>query len=377
MAPMISFGEHTELHPGARVVLGMSGGVDSSVAARLLMDAGLEVIGVTCVFINDEASQKAVEDARCVAEMLGIQHEVKDCTATFSCQVVDAFVSEYAAGRTPSPCVVCNKTCKIPALVEAADSLGCGFVATGHYANVVRRRDRFAIAHAAYAPKDQSYMLAMLSQDQLKRLLLPLGPLEGGKTAVRVLAGEWGLPVASKSDSQDICFIHGSHLDFLANRGLTGKPGNIVSLDGEVLGRHEGLHRYTIGQRKGLNIGGAPEPYYVVEKRAGVNELVVAFASEATIGSACVSHMVWQSVASEEIARRCDERGFFPCAVKLRYRQTAVPCRLIPGEPDSVRVVLEKPQATTAPGQYAVFYDEGAVIGGGVIAQTTRASAAI
>lgn len=372
MAPMISFEEHTELRPGARVVLGMSGGVDSSVAARLLMDAGLEVIGVTCVFVDDDASRKAIEDARCVAEMLGIQHEVKDCTAAFSCQVIDAFVSEYAAGRTPSPCVVCNRTCKIPALIEAADSLGCDFVATGHYANVVRRRDRFAIAHAAYEPKDQSYMLALLAQDQLKRLLLPLGAFEEGKTAVRALAREWGLPVASKSDSQDICFIHGSHLDFLADRGLAEEPGRIVSLDGRVLGRHEGLHRYTIGQRKGLNIGGAPEPYYVVEKRPHANELVVAFASEAMIGSAHVSHMVWQSVAPEEIARRCDEQGSFPCSVKLRYRQAAVPCRLVLGVPGSVRVVLDSPQATTAPGQYAVFYDEGVVIGGGVIEQTMR-----
>lgn len=370
---MISFGEHTELRPGARVALGMSGGVDSSVAARLLMDAGLEVVGITCVFVDDEASQKAVEDARCVAEQLGIVHETRDRTAAFSCHVIDAFVDEYAAGRTPSPCVVCNKACKIPALIDAADELGCDFVATGHYANVVRRRDRFAIARAAYAPKDQSYMLAMLSQDQLKRLLLPLGPLEEGKTAVRALAREWGLPVASKSDSQDICFIHGSHLDFLANRGLAGKPGRIVSLDGKVLGRHEGLHRYTIGQRKGLNIGGAPEPYYVVEKHSDANELVVAFASEAMIGSAYVSHMVWQSIASEEMMQRCGEQGSFPCSVKLRYRQAAAPCRLIPGAPDSVRVVLEDPQATTAPGQYAVFYDEGVVIGGGVIARTMRA----
>lgn len=389
------------MRPGARVALGMSGGVDSSVAARLLTDAGLEVVGITCVFVDDEASQKAVEDARCVAEQLGIAHEARDRTAAFSCHVIDAFVDEYAAGRTPSPCVVCNRACKIPALIDAADELGCDFVATGHYANVVRRRDRFAIAQAAYAPKDQSYMLAMLSQDQLKRLLLPLGSLNEGKAAVRALAREWDLPVASKSDSQDICFIHGSHLDFLANRGLAGKPGRIVSLDGKVLGRHEGLHRYTIGQRKGLNIGGAPEPYYVVEKRPGTNELVVAFASEAMIGSVRVSRMAWQAIAPEEVAQRCDEQGSFPCSVKLRYRQAAMPCQLVLGahdfvdenyarregfeggernrtetlldaEADSVQVVLEDPQATTAPGQYAVFYDEGVVIGGGVIERTMR-----
>lgn len=359
----------------------MSGGVDSSVAARLLMDEGFKVIGVTCVFVDDEHTQAAVADARSVACALGIEHVVKDCTQRFSCNVVNPFVDEYAAGRTPSPCVACNRSCKIPSLIEAADEMGCEFVATGHYARVVRRDGRFAIARAAHDAKDQSYMLSMLSQEQLARLVLPLGGVFEGKARVRELAAQWGLPVASKSDSQDICFIHGSHLDFLAERGLAEHPGDIVTSDGRVVGRHKGLHRYTIGQRKGLDIGGAPEPYYVVEKRAESNELVVAFASGASIVGARVRDVTWQARVFESGAGQ----ESYSCSVKLRYRQTAVACRIVAlavaDEPHSadacsfpvtIDVVLDEPQATTAPGQYAVFYDGDTVLAAGVIEAVRR-----
>lgn len=372
------------MQPGARVALGMSGGVDSSVAARLLMDAGFDVVGVTCVFVDDENTCRAVEDARMVAERLGVPHVVKDCTDRFACAVVDPFVDEYAQGRTPSPCVACNRSCKIPSLVEAADGLGCRFVATGHYARIVRRGDRLAVARSAFAAKDQSYMLSMLSQEQLARLVLPLGSIAEGKARVRKLAAQWGLPVASKSDSQDICFIQGSHLDFLADRGLVGDPGNIVTADGRVVGRHKGLHRYTIGQRKGLDIGGAPEPYYVVDKRAHDNELVVAFASGASIAGVLVSDLVWQGEHASRVLETLASGGSYACSVKLRYRQAAAACRVtvpdaamepLPGEAVSknasfvsaLEVVLDEPQATTAPGQYAVLYDGDAVVAAGVI----------
>lgn len=362
-----------------RVALGMSGGVDSSVSARMLMDAGFDVVGVTCVFVDDEATRHAVADARAVADMLGIAHVVKDCTERFSCTVVDPFVEAYASGETPSPCVACNRSCKIPSLIEAADEQGCPFIATGHYAKVVRRDGRFAIARAAYLPKDQSYMLSLLSQDVLARLLLPLGSIAQGKAYIRDLAASWGLPVASKSDSQDICFIHGSHLDFLSERGLAGRRGAIVTLDGRVVGSHEGLHRYTMGQRKGLDIGGAPEPYYVVGKRFEENELVVAFVSEASIDGVCVKDALWQAVSPDVVAEACKADGSFPCSVKLRYRQNAAPCRIVHCDAADasagatrVRIELEEPQATTAPGQYAVFYDDDVVLGGGVIESLTR-----
>lgn len=344
----------------------------------MLMDAGFDVVGVTCIFVDDEASEKAVFDARAVADILGIEHIVKDCTKRFSCNVVDPFVRTYAAGKTPSPCVTCNRRCKIPSLIEVADAEGCDFVATGHYANVVRCNGRLAIARAAFLPKDQSYMLAMLSQDQLARLVLPLGTVSQGKTYIRERAASWGLPVASKSDSQDICFIHGSHLDFLADCGLAGAPGFIVTLDGRRVGRHKGLYRYTIGQRKGLDIGGAPEPYYVVDKRADANELVVAFAADASIDGVLVEGMAWQGISPEEAARAIEHEGALSCTVKLRYRQEAMPCRIVsceahgPSADVAVRVELCEPQAATAPGQYAVFYDGNVVLGAGAIASSTR-----
>lgn len=365
------------MQPASRVVLGMSGGVDSSVAARLLMDAGFEVVGVTCIFVDDDNARQAAEDARVVAEKLGIPHVLKECTHRFACNVVDSFVEEYASGRTPSPCVVCNRSCKIPSLIEAADELGCGFVATGHYARIVRLDGRLAVARSASAPKDQSYMLSMLSQEHLARLVLPLGTLAEGKARVRELAAQWSLPVASKSDSQDICFIHGSHLDFLAERGLSEHPGDIVTSDGRVVGRHKGLHRYTIGQRKGLDIGGAPEPYYVIDKRADVNELVVAFASGASIVGARVRDVVWQAGTAKRISDVCAEHGSYPCSVKLRYRQAAAPCCIVSPvaldeSPSAVDVLLDAPQATTAPGQYAVFYDGDTVLAAGVIEEVRR-----
>lgn len=368
----------------------------------MLTDAGFDVLGVTCVFVDDDNARAAVADAQSVACALGIEHVVKDCTDRFSCTVINPFVDEYAAGRTPSPCVACNRSCKIPSLIEAADEAGCEFVATGHYARVVCRDGRFAIARAAHRAKDQSYMLAMLSHGQLARLVLPLGDVAEGKSRVRELASQWGLPVASKSDSQDICFIQGSHLDFLGDRGLAGRPGDIVTLDGRVVGAHNGLHRYTIGQRKGLDIGGAPEPYYVVEKRAASNELVVAFAADSLIDGVHVGSVSWQAITPEAVVKACAERGPLACTVKLRYRQDACACRIAPcdmqgdagmafvnsrggqfraedvvGGICSLAVSLDAPQAATAPGQYAVFYDGDVVLGAGVIDSFARCERAV
>ena len=401
---------------GRRVVLGMSGGVDSSVAAALLQQAGYEVVGVTCLFADDESSRSAVDDARAVAERLGIRHMVYDARSLFDECVIQDFVEGYACGMTPSPCVGCNARVKIPALFAAAeramvsatadadDSANADiadvadgapdfFVATGHYARVARRRNRFAITCAADAAKDQSYMLSMLSQEQLSRLVLPLGDIEGGKPEVRRIAQNLGLPTASKSDSQDICFIpDGNHLAFLEAHGVAAAPGDIVARDGRVVGQHDGLFRYTIGQRKGLGIGGAPEPYYVVGKDAARNRLIVGFAHEALIDRAYVARMNWQSISPEELAVRFAERGPLACSVKLRYRQHAVPCRLVPagmegdmglafvnsrglqfrpvgveGSVPAATVLLDEPQTPTAPGQFAVFYDGDAVLGAGVI----------
>lgn len=388
-----------ELTYKGRVALGMSGGVDSSVAAALLLREGYEVMGVTCLFGNDEASEAAVRDAKAVADLLGVPHMTFDARDMFAERVIKEFSEGYACGLTPSPCVGCNARVKIPALLAAAEEAverggrPCDFVATGHYARVVRRRGRLAAACAADAAKDQSYMLAMLSQEQLSRLLLPLGDIVGGKPEVRRIAGELGLPTASKSDSQDICFIpDGDYLAFLEEHGVKGEPGDIVSRDGRVLGRHEGLFRYTIGQRKGLGIGGAPEPYYVVGKDAFKNRLIVGFADEALISKAYVSDMNWQSASPRNLVEMFTRQGPLPCSVKLRYRHRASACKLVPsgmqgdvglsfvnsrglqfktvdfeGSVPAAVALLDEPQATTAPGQFAVFYEGDAVLGAGVI----------
>ena len=352
----------------------MSGGVDSSVAAVLLQRAGYEVVGVTCVFHDDEASRGDVRAAQEVCQSLGIDHAVADCTQQFEACVVRPFVDAYARGLTPSPCVGCNATCKVPALLEVADQLGCGKVATGHYARVAQLTDlgRFVVKTGLDAKKDQSYMLALLSQEQLSRLLLPLGGMT--KTDTRLVAGDCGLPVADAAESQDVCFIPGDYRDFLKSRGVQDAPGDIVTTSGERVGRHSGLFEFTVGQRKGIGVAG-PEPYYVIEKRADAKELVIGTADEARISSVVVGETRWQAFPALDAPREC--------MVKLRYRSRSVACIITPrksgsddagsGTGSDVEVSLCTPQPTTAPGQYAVFYEGSTVLGGGMIKEVRQA----
>lgn len=373
-----------------RIALGMSGGVDSSVAAVLLQRAGYEVVGVTCIFHDDEAAHDDARRAWEVCQRVGIDHAVADCTQQFERCVVQPFVRAYAEGLTPSPCVGCNATCKLPALLEVADQLGCQKVATGHYARVARLSEngRYVVKTGLDEHKDQSYMLALLSQDQLSRLVLPLGGLT--KTDARLLAHDAQLPAADAPESQDVCFISGDYRDFLHARGVADAPGDIVSADGKVLGRHEGLFGFTVGQRKGIGVAG-PEPYYVMEKRTATRQLVVGTAAEARIGGLRVANMNWQ--AFERLDGECE------AAVKLRYRSRPVACIITPDEgvlptagPEQdaggsasdgmgagegarrgVAVHLRSPQPTTAPGQYAVFYEGSTVLGGGTIQEVRQA----
>ena len=362
-----------------RVVVGMSGGVDSSVCVLRLQEQGYEVIGVTCLFVDDEASRAAIADAQSVARVLNVEHHVMDCTHAFSNNVVQPFIEQYACGLTPSPCVGCNKSCKIPSLVHMADELGCQYIATGHYARVVVCKGRRSIA-VSHTMKDQSYMLALLGQDVLARLLLPLGDMT--KDEVRSIAALAQLPIAHKADSQDICFIAGSHIDFLHDEGVVDAPGNFVTSDGRVVGQHHGLFQYTLGQRKGLGIGGAPEPYYVIDKRHDTNEVVVGFAREAFMDSAVISGVVWQALSLSERTALCEhtelcERGqALRVQVKLRYRQNAQDCTAyitdVSEAGDRVVVELDHPIDLTAPGQYGVLYDGDNVMGAGVITSVTH-----
>lgn len=342
-----------------RIAVGMSGGVDSASTATMLLSQGWDVVGVTCLFHDDESSKQAISDAATVCEYLGIPHYQQDARSAFRKRVIDPFVAGYAQGNTPSPCVVCNVSCKIPELLIAADELGCSHIATGHYARIEKRADtgRFVIRCALDDRKDQSYMLSLLSQEQLSRIIFPLGGLT--KAEVRAFAEERGLPVAHKAESQDICFISGAYTDFLEKQGVSLPPGEIVDMAGRVVGTHQGIHRYTIGQRKGLGISGSGEPLFVVRKEVATNRLIVGTHEDVFIDSLEVVQVNWQ--AFEELTEPHD------CMVKLRYRSEPSACRVVPLEMGRVRVELISTQPTTAPGQYAVFYEMSTLLGGGVI----------
>ena len=346
-------------NPGAtRVALGMSGGVDSAVSAAVLMRAGYLVVGVTCLFTRDSKARVAAEDAAAVCALLGIEHKVWECADAFERSVVDPFVHGYAQGLTPSPCVSCNALCKMPQLFAAAEKLGCDKAATGHYARIAQLEEngRFVVKAALDTSKDQSYMLSQLTQEQLSRLVLPLGAAT--KADVRAMASDLGLPVADKPESQDICFIEDDHRAFLEERGVSGEPGPIVDARGVEVGRHAGLFRYTIGQRKGIGVAAA-EPYYVIGKRSESNELVVGFKDETTIGGVSVASPNWQAFERLE--------GPLECMVKLRYRSAKAACTVAPLKDGSAMASFVTPQPTTAPGQHAVFYLGETVLGGGMI----------
>lgn len=347
-----------------RIALGMSGGVDSAVAASLLQRSGYEVVGVTCLFQDDEASKRAATDAAAVCACLGIEHVVWLCESAFEQCVIDPFVHAYAQGLTPSPCVECNARCKIPQLMAAADKHGCAQVATGHYARIAHLLDneRFVVKTALDARKDQSYMLALLSQEQLARLVLPLGAMT--KAEVRIVADDLELPVAHKAESQDVCFIEDDYRAFLHTRGVQDTPGNIVNRAGDVLGHHQGLANFTVGQRKGLGIA-APQPYYVIEKRPQTAEVVVGFAAETTISGVWVGQINWQAFQNPGKP--------LEAFVKLRYRSRAVACIMNPEETGGAYLALRSPQPTTAPGQYAVLYAGDTVLGGGMIKEVEQA----
>ncbi len=340
------------------IVLGLSGGVDSATSAALLIAQGYRVIGVTCRFVDDEASADAVKNAEMVCRHLGIDHFVYDARALFEAQVINPFCRLCAQGMTPSPCVFCNRNCKIPVLLKAADDLGCEKVATGHYARVVELVDqgRFTLKVALDHNKDQSYMLSLLDQDQLSRLVLPLGGYT--KQEVRSHAASLGIPVATRPESQDLCFVPGDYRDFLLAQGIPDDPGPIVLHSGKVVGEHKGLHHYTLGQRKGLGVA-LGRPCFVVEKRTDDNTLVVGFEEESLIDSVEVDQLNWMAFDS------CEKP--FECSVKIRYRSKAVPCTVTPLGQKRVRVTFLNNQSLTAPGQYAVFYQGDLLCGGGVI----------
>jgi tRNA-specific 2-thiouridylase len=345
----------------------MSGGVDSSVVAALLKRRGHDVIGVTMQIWQENqrdprhagcCSLGAVEDARRVARILGIPHYVVNFEDAFRETVIDEFIEEYSRGRTPNPCVTCNKKVKFSALLDKAAELGCEKLATGHYARIRRRDGRYALLRSRGGHKDQSYVLYGTTQDQLARIWLPLGEL-GDKAEVRRMAREAGLPVADKPDSQEICFVSeaGGYREFLrkARPGLLG-AGDVVDPEGRVVARHDGIADFTIGQRKGLGFASGT-PMYVTEIDPESRQVRVGPAESLERREVEVGDVTWGSLGPEAAPVRVK--------AKIRYNMEAKPATLW-AEP-SVRLVFDEPVRAVTPGQIAVAYRGQTVVAGGTI----------
>ena len=357
-----------ERYAPGRVVVAMSGGVDSSVAALLLHRAGWDVVGVTLkLYSLDETELPAdhqgcctlddVEDARAVCRRLGIPHYVLNMEREFHDQVMDYFVAEYRRGRTPHPCIACNDKIKFNQLMARADALGAEYVATGHYARVECARGGAILRKGADHGKDQSYVLFGMTQAQLARTLLPVGGYR--KEEIRQLALDSGLITADKPESQDICFIPlGDYREFLRQRA-SGVPGEIVELDGAVVGTHQGIEYFTVGQRRGLGLPHTPgEPRYVVRLEADSNRVVVGPESALYAGETWVSGVNY--VSGEVLVE-----GTL-VSVKIRYKSYEAAATLHP-RPGGVLVRFREPQRAVTPGQAAVFYDGDTLLGGGTI----------
>lgn len=332
--------------------------MDSAIAACLLEEAGYEVIGMTMSLWSEERrtcpSDDSIGDAENVCRSLGIPFHLIDLEQEFKHHVVDYFCREYARGRTPNPCIACNRSIKFGYLLERAFSLGADFMATGHYARVEHFHDSYHLFKGADAGKDQSYMLYTLGQDELCQLLFPLGQYT--KSQVRELAQRKGLPAAVKPSSQDICFIASDYSTFLS-RYISATPGDVVDLSGKVLGRHKGTAFYTVGQRHGLGLA-TTEPLYVTGIDTNKRQLIVGSKEQLYSSHLTASEVNW--VSGKAPAKS------LTVAVKIRYRSPDVSATLHP-KARSVDIEFKRPQPAVTPGQAVVFYHDDEVLGGGTI----------
>lgn len=344
-----------------KVLLGMSGGVDSSVSAILLKKAGFEVYGVTMhLFEGGCCSKDTAMDAKQVCRENGIEHYILDFRNEFKEKVIDDFISEYSSCRTPNPCIECNKHLKFGIMHEKAKELGIDYIATGHYAKIEysEKYNTYVLKKAKNLKKDQSYVLYSIPRELLDKIVFPLGDYES-KDEIRQIAKEHNLRVANKPDSEDICFIpNGNYKEFLEkNSKLKSKEGNIVNSRGEILGTHSGLYKYTIGQRKGLGISNKT-PLYVIGFNKEKNELIVGEEQKLYTKEFMVSDLNW--LLFDKLDKEIEAN------VKTRYSAKEYKAKIIP-EGETVRVIFDEPQKSITAGQSAVFYIDDTVVGGGKI----------
>lgn len=342
-----------------RVLLGMSGGVDSSVAAMILLEKGYDVTGISFRFFGeDNETEKDFSDAIHLAEKLQINHTTIDLRDEFKESIVRYFVDEYQAGRTPFPCAKCNPEMKFKALEKYAEIYNCDFISTGHYAQLKEINGKSFIFKGTDPDKDQSFFLWGLKPALLKKLIFPLG--EFTKTQIRKIAAENGfLPIAEKKDSLGICFTEGNdYRNFLKSKGVFSESGNFINRNGEILGRHTGITDYTIGQRRGLGVN-LNFPVFVAEIRPDVNEIVLAEYKDLYRTKVRINMIQFSDI--QEVKQ---DKIF---SLKVHYRRNLTPCRLNILEGGRAEVHLLKPEAMIANGQTAVFYDETRLVGGGFI----------